>query len=45
MALPALQAPTALIDISFNAPFKVVVNRLATKHMQENLQDSIPAGY
>jgi hypothetical protein len=36
------------IDVSFNAPFKAAVDRLATNHVQEHLQDyvrgSIPAG-
>ena len=36
------------IDVSFNAPFKAAVDRLATNHVQEHLQDyvrgSISAG-
>ena len=36
------------VDVVFNAPFKAAVDRLATTHVQENLQDyvrgSIPAG-
>ena len=36
------------VDVVFNAPFKAAVDRLATAHVQENLQDyvrgSIPAG-
>ena len=29
------------LDVSFNAPFKAVIDRLATKHMQSNLEDYV----
>lgn len=29
------------LDVSFNAPFKAVIDRFATEHMQSNLKDYV----